>query len=323
MIDDFLSKYLCYIISFRIQDDSGSFSIAVVCTFLVATAVMVLLRYVQPYVFERKNKVHPNLSKTDISNDSILRMNPADVVPLIGSRFNPSLSPAENAQNLLRHLLLTANSLSEKDRLSIAYCMHVFHKRPEELIVPQSLLESHDPDAMGDEVRRRNPRSFSPRPPPFPSPTAEPNNIPYFLCIAAIAGAPRPLTRYHAAWQVEDVDGSVHEWLRSEFTRAVPPHSRPTRAARRHIRPPRHPASREEPRPAGNRGGQRGSGRAAPSRPPPAGGAGKEAAQRAPGADGRGGHGAGPRRVGSGCAVLSVGSGFDSHDGLGKGVNLG
>eukprot|EP00291_Cryptomonas_curvata_P016106 CAMPEP_0172154942 /NCGR_PEP_ID=MMETSP1050-20130122/2334_1 /TAXON_ID=233186 /ORGANISM="Cryptomonas curvata, Strain CCAP979/52" /LENGTH=164 /DNA_ID=CAMNT_0012823753 /DNA_START=145 /DNA_END=635 /DNA_ORIENTATION=- len=161
LINDLFSNYLCYIIFFRNEDGYGSFSVAVICTVFVATAVLVVLRYFQPMC---SNNVHSKPSKITLSIDSILRMNTADVVPLIGSRLDASLSPAENAQNLLRRLLHTAPGLSEKDRLSVAYCMHVFRKRPEELIVPQSLLESHDPDAMGDEV--------------------------------------------------EDVDGSVHEWLR-------------------------------------------------------------------------------------------------------------
>ena len=153
LIDDLFSNYLSYIISLRIEDGFGSLSVAVICTVFVATAVLIVLRYFQPYMYEHSNHVHSKPSKTTLSIDSILRMNTADVVPLIGNRLDASLSPAENAQNLLRHLLHTAPGLSEKDRLSIAYCMHVFLKRPEELIVPQSLLESHDPDAMGDEVR--------------------------------------------------------------------------------------------------------------------------------------------------------------------------
>jgi hypothetical protein len=153
LINDLWSNYLCHIVAFRNEDGLGSFSFAVMCTIFVATAIVVALSYLQSYMFVHSNNVHSKPSESTLSNEYILRMNTADVVPLIGSRFNASLSPAENAQNLLRRLLLTAPGLSEKDRLSIAYCMHVFRKRPEELIVPQSLLESHDPDAMGDEVR--------------------------------------------------------------------------------------------------------------------------------------------------------------------------
>jgi hypothetical protein len=178
-------------------------------TIFIGTAVWVMLRFFfqrggnrasKPKVqFGESHSGKSRLASLSLSNEEIFKMNPTDVVPLISGLLNPSLSPAENAQNLLRSLLLTAKGLSETERLCIAYCMQVFLKKPEELTVPQSLLESHDPGAMGDEVDAFAVSVLTDR-----------------CCVISFH-----LPSQALPWQVEDVDGSVHEWLRSEFTRAV------------------------------------------------------------------------------------------------------
>jgi hypothetical protein len=186
-----------------------SMYIVMLYTIFIGFAVWVMLRF---FFYRGGNRVakpkvqfsesHSGKSRSlslSLSNEEIFKMNPTDVVPLISGILNPSLSPAENAQNLLRSLLLTAKGLSETERLCIAYCMQVFLKKPEELTVPQSLLESHDPGAMGDEVDAFAVSVSNDR-----------------CCIIFFHQQSQALP-----WQVEDVDGSVHEWLRSEFTRAV------------------------------------------------------------------------------------------------------
>ena len=159
-VDNQMSQYMSALISTCAGILQQPIIIPAVYTFFLGTAVIVVLYFMQRrdrggsesrVQFNDSNLKIP-VSILLLSNEEILKMNPADVVPLISSRLNSSLSPAENAQNLLRSLLISAKGLSETERLCIAYCMQVFLKKPEELTVPQSLLESHDPDAMGDEV---------------------------------------------------------------------------------------------------------------------------------------------------------------------------
>ena len=147
-------------VSGLISDCTGlvpQYSYIVGCTLFFGTAVFLLLHFIQ-LRGNKTSKVRFDNSTVFasmplLSNEEILKLSPVDVVPLIGSRLVSSLSPAENAQRLLRSLLLSGNGLSLEERLCLAYCMQIFHRKPEELIVPQSLLESHDPDAMGSEVR--------------------------------------------------------------------------------------------------------------------------------------------------------------------------